>query len=172
MTDQHWRQHAACRGADPELFFPPPLGADTARHIQQVRAICDPCPVRQQCLDFALECEVGKPPYMRFGIVAGLTPQQRFELWQQTSGQLRAHKPRETNWARRDRQCTVDGCDDPVHARDRCRRHYRRWQMENRSFKHGTTHGYNHGCRCGDCAAAANELEKRKWAQRRQEVAA
>ncbi|HEX6519915.1 MAG TPA: WhiB family transcriptional regulator [Streptosporangiaceae bacterium] len=45
---------AACRGVDPELFFPessrgPPLEA-TAR----ARQVCAACPVRACCLDWAL----------------------------------------------------------------------------------------------------------------------
>jgi WhiB family redox-sensing transcriptional regulator len=43
-----WRSRAACRGADPDLFFP--LGSN-----REAIAICAGCPVREDCLDEALE---------------------------------------------------------------------------------------------------------------------
>lgn len=53
----HWRDMAACRDADADLFFPPnePEG-DIAREIreQAARAICACCPVIGPCLDLAL----------------------------------------------------------------------------------------------------------------------
>lgn len=44
-----WREHAKCRGLDPELFFPQ-RGESTA----EAKAICAVCPVRVQCLEYAL----------------------------------------------------------------------------------------------------------------------
>ena len=43
----HWRQHAACKGMNPALFFP-----ERGQHIQskQIKQVCDGCPVRTQCL--------------------------------------------------------------------------------------------------------------------------
>lgn len=45
-----WRQSAACRDMDPELFFPD--GSSRAGHLQAEQAcrICARCPVRIQCL--------------------------------------------------------------------------------------------------------------------------
>jgi len=49
-----WRFEAACRGADPSLFFAPSYFEK--RHEEAVaRRICDRCPVRVDCLEFALE---------------------------------------------------------------------------------------------------------------------
>ena len=45
-----WHQRAACRGADPDLFFPA-RGDKPA----QALAYCAGCPVRQECLASALE---------------------------------------------------------------------------------------------------------------------
>lgn len=49
-----WRAYAACRHADPGLFFP--VGTDLAAHVQVSRAklVCAGCPVRSACLDWAL----------------------------------------------------------------------------------------------------------------------
>lgn len=44
-----WMKRAQCRGQDPALFFPT-LGANVAK----ARALCSSCPVRAECLDYAL----------------------------------------------------------------------------------------------------------------------
>jgi len=49
-----WRESAACRHADPELFFPISSFGRGAAEAQQAKAVCARCPVRQSCLDFAL----------------------------------------------------------------------------------------------------------------------
>lgn len=49
-----WRGYAACRRADPRLFFP--VGDDLEALVQTERAkrVCGGCPVRAACLDWAL----------------------------------------------------------------------------------------------------------------------
>jgi len=49
-----WRGYAACRQADPRLFFP--VGTDQDALVQGERAkqVCAACPVRAACLDWAL----------------------------------------------------------------------------------------------------------------------
>lgn len=42
-------EHALCAQADPELFFP-----DKGGRAPEARRICAACPVRQECLDFAI----------------------------------------------------------------------------------------------------------------------
>jgi WhiB family redox-sensing transcriptional regulator len=51
----NWRDHAACRHEDPDLFFP--IGATGPALVQQERAktVCRRCPVREQCLQWALD---------------------------------------------------------------------------------------------------------------------
>jgi hypothetical protein len=51
---------AACRTADPELFFP-----DTARAEAEARAICAACPIRREC--YALARATGQ----QFGVWGG-----------------------------------------------------------------------------------------------------
>jgi WhiB family redox-sensing transcriptional regulator len=50
-----WRDYAACRDSDPELFFP--LGAVGASvpQIEQAKRICRTCPVCGPCLRWALD---------------------------------------------------------------------------------------------------------------------
>ncbi|KOU69226.1 transcription factor WhiB [Streptomyces sp. MMG1533] len=49
-----WRDHAACRHEDPDLFFP--IGSTGPALVQQeqAKAVCGRCPVREQCLQWAL----------------------------------------------------------------------------------------------------------------------
>src|SRR5690606_463476 len=42
---QTWRQHAACRGLDPLIFYP--VTEEEAEHAKDV---CAECPVREACL--------------------------------------------------------------------------------------------------------------------------
>jgi hypothetical protein len=68
-SSPRWRDRAACRGADPELFFPERGGsADPARRI------CARCPVRQPCLEYALGHGI------RDGVWGGLAERDRREL--------------------------------------------------------------------------------------------
>ena len=66
-----WRAEGACRTADPNLFFPVAVGAVANRQIAKAQRICAGCPVRQQCLDFALRAP--EPA----GVWGGTTPEQR-----------------------------------------------------------------------------------------------
>lgn len=46
-----WRHQAACRNADPDLFWPEKDTSD--ERIQEAKSICASCPVKQVCLDNA-----------------------------------------------------------------------------------------------------------------------
>ncbi|MFF3306193.1 WhiB family transcriptional regulator [Streptomyces sp. NPDC002952] len=50
----NWRDAAACRSEDPELFFP--IGEDglSRQQIEQARAVCHRCPVLTDCGSWAL----------------------------------------------------------------------------------------------------------------------
>ena len=54
MPGWDWLQLAACRHADPELFFPLSASGPFLDQITQAKVICAGCPVRRQCLAFAL----------------------------------------------------------------------------------------------------------------------
>lgn len=45
--------------------------------LEHARSLCDSCPARKRCLLEANRYEQGKPPTERFGIAAGMTPEQR-----------------------------------------------------------------------------------------------
>ncbi|HEY0934470.1 MAG TPA: WhiB family transcriptional regulator [Trebonia sp.] len=45
---------AACRGSDPELFFPISATGRGLEETNAAKAVCRRCPVRQPCLSYAL----------------------------------------------------------------------------------------------------------------------
>lgn len=61
-----WRERAACRDVDPDLFFPL-----SEAEGDPAKAICRACPVRRQCRDWAIN--VGEA----FGIWGGLSERER-----------------------------------------------------------------------------------------------
>jgi WhiB family transcriptional regulator, redox-sensing transcriptional regulator len=61
-----WMLEARCLDADPEAFFPEKGGS-----TREAKRICAACPVRDECLDYALEHDE------RFGIWGGLSERER-----------------------------------------------------------------------------------------------
>lgn len=70
-----WRRSGACRTEDPDLFFPKGYeGAPTLCQIEEAKAVCRRCPVRDACLAYALDNHIGD------GIFGGLTDQERASI--------------------------------------------------------------------------------------------
>ena len=66
-----WFSKAACRGTPIEIFF---LERGCSKHDSQpARGICSSCPVRSECLEYALS----EPEHYVRGIWAGTTQQER-----------------------------------------------------------------------------------------------
>ena len=72
MKATTWRQRAACRGIDPDVFYPA-----TDEEADEAKAVCDQCPVRQLCLEHALASRE------RDGVWGGLTERERRRLIRQ-----------------------------------------------------------------------------------------
>jgi WhiB family redox-sensing transcriptional regulator len=70
----HWQSRAVCGGACTWLFFGPDGETGPERKIREAKAkaICESCPVRVECLDYALERHV------RCGMWGGLNETERF----------------------------------------------------------------------------------------------
>jgi WhiB family transcriptional regulator, redox-sensing transcriptional regulator len=49
-----WQDLAACRTADPELFFPVSEAGPALGQVARAKAVCATCSVREKCLDYAL----------------------------------------------------------------------------------------------------------------------
>jgi len=50
-----WRDQAACRHSDPELYFPAGSTGAALDQIEAAKTVCRACPVQGPCLQFALE---------------------------------------------------------------------------------------------------------------------
>jgi WhiB family redox-sensing transcriptional regulator len=50
-----WRDEAACRQTDPDLFFPPGRTGVAIEQLEAAKSVCRSCPVQHPCLQFALE---------------------------------------------------------------------------------------------------------------------
>lgn len=66
IEEQEWMLEAKCLDADPEAFFPEKGGS-----TREAKRICAACPVREECLDYALANDE------RFGIWGGLSERER-----------------------------------------------------------------------------------------------
>lgn len=49
MQPPEWTAEGRCRGMDPQVFFP-----SDGLGVQAATAICQDCPVREPCLEYAL----------------------------------------------------------------------------------------------------------------------
>lgn len=83
-----WFEDAACRGVDTEVFFPPERIGRGGGHGYDARpalALCRRCPVRQACLDAALD-EEKNAPSSTYGIRGGLTQDERRQILRRRTG--------------------------------------------------------------------------------------
>lgn len=64
-----WMREGACRGVDPDLFFP-----ERGEDSKYAKAVCAVCPVADDCLEYALTNRE------RFGIWGGASERQRRQI--------------------------------------------------------------------------------------------
>jgi WhiB family redox-sensing transcriptional regulator len=88
MNTPKWMQHAACRNHPASLFIPERA---TPKLTAQAKAICNTCPVLDQCRQYALELHAHG---QLDGIFAGMTPKERRTQLRITPHQV---KPKEQN---------------------------------------------------------------------------
>lgn len=70
-----WMINAACRGApDPDLWFAPSEVGPGAAQVAEAKAICEDCPVREDCLAYAFALGLDD------GVFGGLAASERREL--------------------------------------------------------------------------------------------
>lgn len=67
-----WRQRAACRGVDPDVFYPA-----SDEEAEEAKSICRMCPVREACLEYALANRE------RDGVWGGATERERRRMIRQ-----------------------------------------------------------------------------------------
>lgn len=78
-TSTDWRPRAACRGQDPEIFYP-----TSGEPRRDAIIICHKCPVRTECLNEAIDFGDNH------GIWGGTTPNERKNLVRRA---IRSGKP-------------------------------------------------------------------------------
>ena len=69
-----WRFDARCADQDPDLFFPVGSSGPALRQALRAKAICAQCPVRLECLEWAMET---RQPH---GVWGGLDEVERERL--------------------------------------------------------------------------------------------
>ena len=70
-----WRDWAACRQADAELFFSTGSTARAVTGLHEAKALCAACPVQRPCLTYALTTR------QEFGIWGGYDEHERRLLY-------------------------------------------------------------------------------------------
>ncbi|MGK4579624.1 WhiB family transcriptional regulator [Kitasatospora sp. HPMI-4] len=84
LGDHTWQDKAVCQSTvhnpvDPDIFFPYP---DETAKITEAKRLCGQCPVRQACLDAALEQND------THGIRGGMTEEEREPLHEEIASRL------------------------------------------------------------------------------------
>jgi WhiB family redox-sensing transcriptional regulator len=69
-----WRDNAACRDTDPELFFPIGTTGPAVEQIESAKIVCFQCDAQPACLDFALATN------QESGIWGGTSEEERRKL--------------------------------------------------------------------------------------------
>lgn len=83
LNNQGWRDQAACRGMDTDMFFHQ-VGASV--HVKEALKVCNgsgerpPCPVRMECGEFALAFQKEEDIA---GVFGGMTPAERNRIRKQ-----------------------------------------------------------------------------------------
>ncbi len=74
VQDDSWRKDAACKGTDPDLFFPQGTTGSAIEQIENAKAICRNCVAQLACLEFALATNQDS------GIWGGTSEEERRKL--------------------------------------------------------------------------------------------
>lgn len=84
-ADYTWRTRAICRDTDPDLFFPVGTTGQALVQIARAKEVCGECPVKTDCLDYALETNQDS------GIWGGLDEEQRRNIRRQNVARQRLY---------------------------------------------------------------------------------
>jgi WhiB family transcriptional regulator, redox-sensing transcriptional regulator len=72
--DKDWRQLAACRSTEPDLFFPIGTTGPAIDQIEAAKRVCRGCDAMEPCLDFALATN------QESGVWGGTSEEERRKL--------------------------------------------------------------------------------------------
>lgn len=79
FNSRAFMESAACRGVDPDLFFP-----DRGESLEPAKRVCRGCPVQVACLDHAL---AGNE---KFGVWGGTSERERRRLRRERRSELKS----------------------------------------------------------------------------------
>ena len=88
ITGQTWRDQAACRGMNPNIWYPAPH--DVATHQHAIK-ICNTCPVKTECLAYGLT-------YEDHGIHGGTSERSKRKIRHQLHIKLRERPANTAPW--------------------------------------------------------------------------
>ena len=108
-----WMQHGLCRGKPTEWWFPSP-DSHSPHQWDKARQICQDCPVREDCLQYALST------HSRYGMWGGSTPAERVDQYT-----LRTHGSRGAYHYHL--RLGEEPCDPCREANNLYKAHWRRW---------------------------------------------
>jgi WhiB family redox-sensing transcriptional regulator len=80
VESENWRHRAACLEEDPDLFFPIGNTGPALLQVALAKTVCHRCPVREQCLAWAMEHGQDS------GVWGGLGEDERRALRRRTAG--------------------------------------------------------------------------------------
>jgi WhiB family redox-sensing transcriptional regulator len=115
VIDMSWRDQAACRNKEPDLFFPIGTSGPALTQLAEAKSVCHGCPVASKCLAWALETGQNS------GVWGGMSEDERRQLRQAPCPGVvvgsdrvvllvKRRAPRSWEWFNRD----PDRADDPV----------------------------------------------------------
>lgn len=120
--DERWKEHAACKGMDTNLFFPE-RGQNEL--IRAALAVCDRCTVRQECFDY---CHMSG---IRVGVWGGLSERGRRRITDKPHKLARGGLAHGTN---RGYQAHIRDQSEPCPA---CREAHRAYQARMKAERRG-----------------------------------
>lgn len=77
LESDSWRQNAACRDTNPDLFFPVGTTGPAIEQIEAAKAVCQQCEAINACLEYALATNQDS------GIWGGTSEEERRKLRRQ-----------------------------------------------------------------------------------------
>ena len=99
-----WTERALCKGLNYDFWYPPLDQPNQSDFYAVGRAICERCPVWDQCLTYGAE--------EKWGMFGGLTPADRKAVLAEKDSSLRPHG----SVARYRQGCDCEMCNDAAFA--------------------------------------------------------
>lgn len=83
-NSEEWREFGSCRKLETNMFFPVGQTGEAEIKIARAKSVCVPCPVRQQCLEFAITTN------QEYGVWGGHSEEERRIVRRQWRARQRA----------------------------------------------------------------------------------